>query len=204
MKKSFPTLVFFIIALLFSSLTFAKEINLYEQPKADAKVLGKVDLTAGIIPIYTPDQSEWVKVADPRNGNVGWVKTTDLNSAGTAVTFTQKFFGGDKGGAQSYQMFNYGQPQKMTPQQVQDTMQKMQIQQRALEESLQNAVQQMMDQINKLSGGTLNVKPSNYPLIMPIVIVPQQKETKPTQTTPTTAPAKTQFALPLKSPDKTQ
>jgi len=59
----------------------AKQISLYDQPSQNAKVIGTADLSAGIIPIYTPPNgSEWIKIADPRNGNVGWAKASDIKS----------------------------------------------------------------------------------------------------------------------------
>jgi SH3-like domain-containing protein len=86
LRRFFSISALFITALLAASVSFAKNINLYEQPKTDAKVVATIDPAQGIVPIYTPDKSEWVKIGDPRNGNVGWVKSSDLAKAGAIST----------------------------------------------------------------------------------------------------------------------
>jgi uncharacterized protein YraI len=73
----------FVVAMLFASATaFAKTINLYSEPKTDSKVAGTVNTEAGVTIVYTPKNSEWIKVANPTNGDVGWVKSNDLGNNG--------------------------------------------------------------------------------------------------------------------------
>lgn len=96
----------FISSLFFSvANSYAKAIDLYDQSK-EGKPIGTVDSDAGIISIFTPkDNTTWIKVADPRNGNVGWVKTADLANATIHMNLINT---GNHG--QSYQMIQFGQP----------------------------------------------------------------------------------------------
>lgn len=66
-----------------------------------------------------------MKVGDPRNGNVGWVKTTDLGSGTdtSAITFTQKVIH-DGNTPYTYQFIQYGQPQKLTAEQIKEMAQR--------------------------------------------------------------------------------
>jgi SH3-like domain-containing protein len=94
-------ILFGVVALLgLCNISLAKDINLYDQPDEKAKVIGTVDLSAGIIPILTPKEGSWIKVADPRNGNVGWIKSNEMNADGgnpSAVTFTQRVINNGSG-----------------------------------------------------------------------------------------------------------
>ncbi|ACJ21179.1 SH3 domain-containing protein [Coxiella burnetii] len=70
--------IFFCI--LSGSITYATtqqsqqsspQVNLYEKPQSNAKILQKLSPAERLIPIYR--QKGWIKVGDPRNGEVGWV-----------------------------------------------------------------------------------------------------------------------------------
>ena len=168
------SLVLLFATTLASSVIFAKNINLYDQPLDNAKVVGSVDLAAGIIPIYTPkDNTAWVKVADPRNGNVGWVKSADMSDKnGSTFTFSQEISSDQGNKPQSYQITVNGQPQKLAQPvlakpQPQDMIQFIRDQQ----QKLLNSAQQMINNINQINQqqGTTAV-----PVIMPIVVAPAQ------------------------------
>jgi uncharacterized protein YgiM (DUF1202 family) len=74
-------LFYALIALLLSTGTiFAKTINLYSEPKTNSKVIGSVNLEKGVTLVYTPKNSDWVKVANPANGDVGWIKSAELSN----------------------------------------------------------------------------------------------------------------------------
>src|SRR5579862_9418067 len=116
MKKVLNSIVALSVAALMfgiSSNSLAKSINLYDQPKADGKVVNTVDSNTGIITIFKPKEGEWVKVADPRNGNVGWVKLADLKGVGVQFNVIQS---GD--GLHSYQVIEYDGNTVLTPEQI--------------------------------------------------------------------------------------
>tara|TARA_R110000868_G_scaffold318196_4_gene578991 strand:+ start:3466 stop:4032 length:567 start_codon:yes stop_codon:yes gene_type:complete len=102
-----------LATLLIPVVGLAATIKLYEKPSDTAKVTGTVDLSAGIIPIFTPENSPWIKVANPQNGETGWVKNTDLkDSKGNAISFSQTIKENSGGTVQSTQM-QYGKPPAM-------------------------------------------------------------------------------------------
>lgn len=159
----------FILALvtsLFTSVCFAKSLNLYDQPKADGKVIGSIDSDAGVIPIFTPkDNSDWIKVADPRNGNVGWVKQADLKAS--KVTFTQQIINTGNS-PHSYEIIQFGGTQSMTPEQKAAAAKRMEENQKAIEQSMH----QLIDNLSK----GFNQAVTGMPVIMPVIIVPEQKK----------------------------
>lgn len=182
----------FLLSLLCSllsivpSFVYAKTINLYDQPKNDAKVLQQIDLSTGIIPIFTPKEGGWMKVADPKNGNVGWIKSSDINNAGSSssVTFTQQIINDGKT-PNTYQVIQFGQQPKLTNAEVQAVVQKMQIQQQSVQENMQKAVQNMVKDINNLYDYHQQLNKNTTPIIMPILVVPMPKPVQ-TQGQPTT------------------
>ena len=165
--------LFILLAAFNSAVSFAKNINLYDQPKADAKVVGKIDTDAGIIPIFTPKDSTWIKVGNPTNGDVGWIKNSDLgDSATTGFTFTQHMISTGKGPGTSYQVFQFGNPQQqMTSEQAQAIIKKAQAHQQAIQEDTKRIMQ---DMFKNMGQGMLTV-----PFIMPVIIVPQQNTPAP-------------------------
>lgn len=159
-----------ITAIILSSLSltaFAKEINLYDQPKSDAKTIAKADSNTGVILIYTPKGIDWIKVADPRNGNVGWIKSSDLTNTNlfqSTLSFSQSVVS-DNREPTTYHIIQFGQPQNITTEQTQAVMKQM----HARQEAFQKSMQDMMRDMNKFFSD------QNFPLLMPVVILPVQK-----------------------------
>lgn len=175
-----------------TTIASAKTVNLYDQPAANGKITGSVDLSAGVIPIFTPKSGDWVKIADPRNGNVGWVKSSDLNNGNAnTFTFTQKVINDDKG-QHSYQIIEYGNPQKLTPEQMKGMLTNIQIQQQNVQQSIQKNVQHLINDINSMYKNQWEFMNLNggLPIIMPIVIVPTNKTSTPSAPATSTTPQK--------------
>lgn len=167
LKLTIPTVI-----LSLPAATFAEEISLYDQPKTDAKAIRTIDLSAGIIPIYTPKDSGWVKIADPKNGDVGWVKSSDVNSASTSqsiFTFTQSV---DNKTPTTYRIMQFGQPTNLTPEQSKALVKQMQKEQQEMRDSMQS----MMRNMDRMFYNDWHFMQSNaFPFIVPIMIMPVQK-----------------------------
>lgn len=181
MKSFFTKFSFSLFVLFLASNLAAKEITLYEQANDSSPATGKVDLSIGVIPIFTPKDSTWMKVADPRNGNVGWVKTNEIYEGGVpaSVTFTQKITSDGKGQPHSYQIIEFGNQKNLNSQQVHDMMQKLQMQQQMMQRSMQKAVQDMIKSMNDLyhEEGSMFDYP-HLPFVMPILVVPAKAPPK--------------------------
>lgn len=158
-----------LLSVLFlCGLSFAKTINLYDQPDVKGKIIGSVDLSAGIIPILTP-KGDWIKAADPRNGNVGWIKSNELNTGNSQiVSFTQRII--NKGNIpQTYQIIQFGdQKQQLNQEQIQKIVKRMQMQHQTIQLSMHKAMQEMMRSMDDLFDTQL-------PIMMPVVIMPSTK-----------------------------
>lgn len=175
LKLIFTTLVstFFLFSV---SPSHAKAINLYDQPKADAKTVGQIDLSNGYIPIFSPKNSGWVKIGDPRNGNVGWVKTTDITASANSsgVNFSQQIISHD--GGKHYFYIKNGIPQQMSDQEAKIMLKKMEDQQRAAQMNMQRAMQQLMKDMDNLYHP---LSGQSFPMIMPVIVIPQQVPSTP-------------------------
>lgn len=173
-------------AFSLSTASLANDINLYDQPTAGSKVVGTIDISTGIIPIYTPKGSDWIKIGDPRNGNVGWVKSSDISNGGsTSFSFTQKVVKSGKE-PQVYKI-QIGNPPNVTmDKQTQDMVREMQMRQQALQQTTQKIMQEMIDNINRLYKQQPELLHNNgmMPVIMPIVIVPASSLTEKTSINP--------------------
>jgi len=179
MLRNISTIFMTLVTLFFTAVSSAKNINLYEQPKSDAKIIGTIDPATGIIPIFTPKEGDWVKVGNPNNGNVGWVKSSDLAQAGatsSGFSFSQKIDSTGKG-PQSY-VFKFGMPAQLTKEQSDALYKQIQAQQAAIQQSVQKIIQETLTHYNQTG-----VTGWEFPIIMPVVIMPPNAAG--TKTTPT-------------------
>jgi hypothetical protein len=152
-----------LLILVFAPLCSAKILTLYDQPKSDAKSIGTIDSEVGMIPIFTPKDSAWIKVADPKNGNVGWIKSADLDMKGTnGFSFSQKMISTGKG-PQSY-VIQFGIPQTLTPEQSQAFIKRIKEQTQSIQKDTQKMMQDMFKSINQMQ--------TQFPVIMPVIVMP--------------------------------
>jgi hypothetical protein len=192
---------FLTIAItIFSGMVSALSISIYDQPNAEAKVIGTADLSSGIIPIFTPDKgSEWMKIADPRNGNVGWIKSSDIKGAKgseNSVTFTQRIISNDAH-PQSFQIIQFGnKPTQLTDEQVEAFVKKMRIQQQEIQQSFQGIMKNMNETIQR-QWDMWNTQGGFPMLIMP---APTAKDSKAVPAKP--ANANNKQAVTGSTPDK--
>lgn len=129
-------------AMLLSPLAlFAKEVNLYDQPNANAKIVSKIDLAAGVIPIFTPQPGDWMKVGDPNNGNTGWVKTADVKNVKGSVSFSQQIYSDASG--PGIQVFQFGNPKQLSAEEQQKFMKDMESRQQAMRQTMQHEIEEM-------------------------------------------------------------
>lgn len=129
-----------IVISLFTTSAMGQSINLYSQPSSTAAVTGTADLSTGIIPILSSSDGQWLKAADPRNGNVGWVNVTDIkNAKGTTNTFTlQQDMLSTGSKPVNYQVIQSGTPKVLTSDQLKTFMNTMHNEQQNLQNSFMN------------------------------------------------------------------
>lgn len=179
--KNNKILTFLLSALtagsLISSTAFAKPVTLYDKAATTAKKVGNIDLTKGVIPIYQPKNSEWVKVADPNNGNVGWIKSKELNQSGTtSFSFKQKVYDNDDA-PYNYQVFEFGSDKSWSNKDTHKELMKLQERQRDIEYSLGKSIQNMVNELHDVYESQSGfLQDARFPIIMPVVVVPTPME----------------------------
>jgi hypothetical protein len=138
-----------------TSIAFAKAINLYAEPKTDSKIVGSANTETGITIVYTPKNSEWIKIANPTNGDVGWVKSSELGNNGYNMRIITT---GD--GAHNYNIYQLGTGgTQYTKQQLEKQMQQFEQQQRML----QKHIKQMFNDMFNFT----------QPIFVPVVMMPE-------------------------------
>ena len=153
-----------LFAISSSSTCIAKAINYYDQPKAESKLLGTMDSESGVITIYKPKEGDWIKVADPRNGNVGWIKSSELGN----TNFNLNVINGNNGN-QTYHVIQFGNVEPVTNEQVNQYMKKMHERHNKMQQDMQKMMNDMM-QDPWFGWG-------HFPMIMPIIVVPEKSIT---------------------------
>lgn len=162
--------------LLTPSLGLAKSIKIYQSPQANSKVVGSIDLAKGIIPIYTPKNSDWIKVANPNNGDTGWVKQSELiDHKGNNVSFSQRYYQSDEGNGHSYQVVEFGNT-PLAPMHQSNVLRNLEAQQHIEEKSMRRMQYQVHQLMRELEGNYQQqfelMQSMGMPVIMPIVIMP--------------------------------
>ncbi len=160
MNKNLASLLTILINLLILQIATAKEVILYEQPKDDAKIISNIYSESGIIPIYSPKDSEWIKVADPKNGNVGWMKSSEFNSAGNSVVNVRIVNSGTK--SQGLQVTQFGNHSQLTQEQADKLFKQMQAHHQQLEKDMQLMMQDMLGNDNSMW--------PTFPVILPWIM----------------------------------
>lgn len=165
-------LFLFSIFTLFSVSIIARDskpLNLYEQPDTKAKTVATVAAGQPIIPIFT--QGDWIKVADPSNGNVGWIEKKILNDQNYPSLLIKTFGENTKDKTSSgYQMIEINLPNK---EQMQNLMQNFQTQQKQFQQLFNQIMQQNVTDFNRM----LNAQPEIVPILQPILIAPDKEKT---------------------------
>lgn len=160
------------------NLAYADTVNLHQEPKADSPTTASIDLAKGVVPIYTPANSEWIKVADPSNGNVGWIKQSDFKNANSAsIKVSQEVVGADgkvKSSGYQIQVGNPADTNKMR--QLQENVQRnMQMQIQDMVNGMNNLYQKQM---KLLEDSGYYVPPTNTKA--PVTSATPAPATKPT------------------------
>lgn len=160
MKKHVHHIVSLCLLLVATSIVHAKTINLYEQPKADSKQIGSIDSSVGMISIFTTSDGSWIKVGDPRNGNVGWIKSVDLNDKN--LNFNLIKIGNDN---HQYQVIQYGNTKPLTSAQMSNTIKQMELREQEIQKNMQKMMQDMF---------SIHQNWMHTPMFIPVFIVPEK------------------------------
>ncbi len=113
---------------------FAASYQVYSQPNANSKVLGKISDQSADQYIQFYKQGNWVKIADTQTGAVGWV-----NVAGTSTQASAQ-------NSQAQRAAQYQQAYNL----IQAQQQQLEAQRKTFEQNYQQAAQQLSQRMQAL------------------------------------------------------
>lgn len=174
-------ILFSIILLagsILTTITYAATINIYEKSDPNSKIVTSVKTGDQLIPIFYTEKKDWIKVANPKNGEVGWVKADQLKGPTivtqiNGTTVQQQIINGKEKKPIMYGIIQYGgsteDAEKFAKaageqyKKMKSAMEKMQIE-------MQKTFQEMSQNVDKVL--------SNLPIFQPVVVVPKNQQEK--------------------------
>ncbi len=160
-------------------------ISLYEQPDAKSKLVGTIGPGQALIPIF--NQGNWTKVADPTNGNVGWVSADMLKQLGYPKIYMQTYSAkdGDNNASVGYQVVQSANASPANNQQIQQILADLQTQQDAMQRAFNQLVNQSISNFNEFAK-QLQQQESHL-VVQPVIIVPEKNQANAAAANNTTA-----------------
>lgn len=145
--------IFFSLSIFAANVKTASaaSISLYDQPNANAKVIGTLSTDQALIPIYT--RGEWTKVGNPNNGDVGWINNKILSQYGIPKIYLKTDRKTtDNGTEKSFQMFQFSDSDGgNNDQQMETIVKQLQAQQAKFQANFNDILQQTINNFNELS-----------------------------------------------------
>lgn len=145
MKK----LMMIIAGLCLQTVAWASVIPLQAEPIKGSRVIAKIDLSKGAIPIYR--QKNWIKVGDPTNGNVGWIPCSALEEIShTALGMTPVFKTIIKRqttnakGEKIYRIYEYSGSKEMAREEMEKIIRDMRSQQKKIDNDMRKMMAMMV------------------------------------------------------------
>lgn len=77
MQKLFRLLLALALIFVVAGCS-ADTLNIYEKPDTHSKIIATAKSGDNLIAIFYTDKKDWIKVANPKNGEVGWVKASEI------------------------------------------------------------------------------------------------------------------------------
>lgn len=181
MRTLFTIITCILISITSNAQALAKppepatnKVALYQQPDKKAAVVATVAPGAPIMPIFT--QGEWTKVADPSNGNVGWVSNDTLKQAQLPQLKILTSTGKNANDNSSYRVVQYSSGSStVDDQQLARMMRAWQEQQVMLQRTLGQLIEQSAAGLNAVAA-QLREQPVQMPLVVPMVVMPAASE----------------------------
>lgn len=122
---------------------YGQSVSIYAEPQTKSKIITTIAQGHSLIPVF--EQKDWVKVANPDNGDIGWVQKTifdqNTRTVGTVnnnanvreYLITNKDKDGKAQG--TYRIITYSNTKPLDEQQAQALFNRIKEQQRRMQES---------------------------------------------------------------------
>jgi hypothetical protein len=165
-----------MILMTISTLAFAATINLYEKPDSASKIITTIKTGDRLIPIFYTEKKDWVKIANPKNGDVGWAQASELKCPVIITNIngniTQQQIVTDENHPKVYNVIQYSGTKELKPEDAQKMVKDTELQQQKIDESMQQ-MQQHMQQIFQDMSKVFEHNFYTFPVIQPIIVVPE-------------------------------
>jgi hypothetical protein len=176
-----------IIAVLFCTVlataVFADTLNIYEKPEVNAKVITTMKSGEQLMPIFYTEKRDWVKVANPQNGDVGWAKVSELKGPLIITKVNgnqmrqQVIVDKDKDKQpRTYSIIQYSGTEELKPEEAQKVMKEAEERNKAMEKSMQRMRKQMQKSMLEMFGN-LDESFYTFPIIQPMIVIPDSSST---------------------------
>jgi hypothetical protein len=176
MRKLLSVISIFFYAIL-STVVFA--VDIHEGPDEKSKIIAIA--SKQLMPIIYSQKRDWIKVANPINGDVGWAKVDELKGPliitkmdGSEV-HQQIITKGDGEQPQVYSIIQYSGPREMKAEDVKKMTKEMEKRHQKLEESMRKMRKQMQENILETFKG-FDEDFYTFPIIQPIIVVPDNRD----------------------------
>ncbi|MDF1654147.1 MAG: SH3 domain-containing protein [Coxiellaceae bacterium] len=162
--------------------SWAASISLYQTPDVKSKVATQVETGQRLIPIYQSKEHQgWIKVANPADGKVGWMKFPGAhNGTHPPKAMAKKASDGfvqrvvtttEKDGPKQYKVVEYSGSEKLNHKQVQKLIQSMERRNAQMQ-------QDMNRMMNDMRTNFFGFQPIEPPVVERVVLVPVQADAK--------------------------
>lgn len=161
----------------------SKSLLVYTQPQTNSKVLFTLNQGQSVIPFY--EQKDWIKIANPQTGDVGWVQKADLDKSTTTVNsnglFMREYSITEKGTNNSppktYKIVVYSNKNPLDQQQAAQLLQQMKERQQRMQQSFDRMFNESFKDFasDKLFHSMDNDfwYSSSFPNVQTVIVLPQ-------------------------------
>lgn len=187
MQKYIKTLILLLLGMAYSSSIFSKTIHLYANPSSKSQIVANAESKQRLIPIFYPKQGKWLKVANPDNGDVGWVSFEDMHGTSSisghqGVAMTQRIIThqtNDKNGPKIYRVIEYSGPNQLKEADIKKLTAEMQKRQKRMNQMMKKTIEQMQRDFSAFEHWDpihFDDDLFTFPRYQPSLIVPESKE----------------------------
>ena len=134
-----------------------------------------------LIPIFYTEKKDWVKVANPKSGDVGWAKVSELKgpiviTKINGVETRQQIIADKKDDKpQVYSIIQYSGPQELKPEEAQKVVKDIEARNKKMNKAMHKMQRQMQENMRKMFQ-EFDESFYTFPIIQPIIVVPNSKE----------------------------
>jgi len=142
-NKLFIFVLLFLVIVSKNILAKSDDLNVYDKPEDSAKVATTIKNDQEIIPIFYPKDNKWVKIANPQNGDTGWVKADQIKSPKTVTKITVADNQKNNNSTETYRMIQCSNTKNLSDKDAKQAVKQAAEASRKIESSMQKMHERM-------------------------------------------------------------